>query len=73
MMTKKDYIAIARMLTEVNQSVFSHSTDQTVICAFQDGKRRAIEQAIYEFVRVAKADNPRFDADRFRTAVGLDK
>jgi hypothetical protein len=70
-MTKKDYIAIARILSDTKMSICSHSTEQNEIIAFQDGKNRALQQVAHAFAKAAQDDNPRFDRVRFLHAIGL--
>ena len=70
-MTKKDYVAIAKILSDANVSIYSHATEQPEIIAFQDGKRRALQQVAHLFIAVATRDNPNFDHVRFLHATNL--
>lgn len=57
-MTRKDYIKAADLIGY-------HGIDLPLL-------RRAEQEILYAtFVRLFAADNPRFDADRFRAACGL--
>lgn len=70
-MTKKDYIAIAAAIVEANNSTYTNRDDEAYILAFQEGKRVALRNVAKEFIRIARADNPRFDDERFLKAAGV--
>ena len=62
-MTKKDYIKIAAVL---NQGAYQIDPPRNA----QDREQlELIRQLTGEFCRIFAADNPRFDADRFKSAV----
>lgn len=58
-MTKKDYIIIAKA---INEMYLGH----------KDWVRN-LEQVGNKFAETLKADNPRFDTERFLTACGINK
>lgn len=57
-MTKKDYIALAKAISDARKSVAE---------GYNRG-RTIDEEIILHMVHVFKRDNPKFDADKFREA-----
>jgi hypothetical protein len=61
-MTKKDYIAIADAIREARKDATTAQPDSASVSYGIDLVQR-------EIVRVLRADNPRFDADRFHAYI----
>ena len=60
-MTAKDYIRFANMFTELREE---HKNDKTTTPI------RTIDMVIVAISKALKADNPRFDTERFLNASG---
>lgn len=56
-MTRKDYVAIAQTISKVRAEAFN--------------KEDALDRLTDEMSRLLKADNPRFDRERFVAACGV--
>lgn len=66
-MTKKDYVAFARIIQQERADVPSYISDTTAqVIAFQ-AIRRIVGAMMIEFAQ----DNPRFNRERFLIACGL--
>lgn len=76
MMTRKDYMAIARVLREV-QLRGDDLRDGEYVDEYNLGRSfgvRAGAQAVADgMIEYLQADNPRFDAERFREAIKTGK
>jgi hypothetical protein len=60
-MTKKHFTAMAAEFKDLWSDA----------CQYGDsGDVRGVRNSVEAFIRVAKQDNPKFDADRFRMACG---
>ena len=74
-MTKKDYIAIAKILKarhdEAHADYRAASKRDGVALAHSAGIVCAVTNIAYDFAQVAIEDNPRFAAQRFYQAAGL--
>jgi preprotein translocase subunit YajC len=74
-MTKKDYIAIAKILKarhdEARASNRAASNKDGMTLAHSAGIVCAVTNIAHDFAQVAIEDNPRFDAQRFYQAAGL--
>ena len=62
-MTRKDYVRIAGAVSESVRQIESSSDSP----AFKSGQRYMSQRLISEMCRVLRADNPRFNEERFRT------
>ena len=64
-MTRKDYVAIAAALNRAFPAIESPED----INDFDSGKRRGFVDTVETLCGVFSEDNPRFDGERFRSAV----
>ena len=69
-MTRKDYTAFAQILADAREEVFTETSIPGYIRpkSTQIAMLQTINRIEHEMMHVFKRDNPRFDADRFRTA-----
>ena len=72
-MTKKDYIAAARLVQAKNEQALSHAVARSMTVRVARGTsyrylKRVADELEDSFVQFFAADNVRFDEKRFRTA-----
>jgi hypothetical protein len=66
MMSKKEFEAVAEIL-RINSRLISYSED------FNNGAYYAGRSIARELSQLFKQDNPRFDAEKFLSACGIDR
>lgn len=69
-MTKKDYLKLAKVFSRKNMIVFATPRmglykNQTQNNIYADAWMEAYHFLLGKLVKILKADNPRFDADKF--------
>jgi hypothetical protein len=72
-MSKKDYIAIAKMLKLQLDSQLNAECITPYWQANRDGQVTAIENVVKRMAEILAVDNPRFKYETFYKACGLDE
>ena len=67
-MTKKDYVRIAAAVRNARSDVLSTPRYETMTQEERDGTRWMHSAIVSALCNALMADNPNFDADRFREA-----